>query len=378
MDTIRLQDTLKALAAIPPRPEPFVSLYLDMRVDGTNSRPGLTFFRTAAVHEARRFGPRGEALIGFEADVERIQRYLDFEFDVANQGVAIFCCNGRDFFQAVPLAVPPNNRLTVAQAPRLFQLAKLASEYETYCVAVLSRTRARVFTVALGRIALEAALARPRHHVTKTAAGGWSQGNYQRHIEHNVQNFADEVASAIAKVFQEHQARHLILAGEPMVLADLERALPSRQAGLAMTPVRFDADVPQHQVLASVLPILDELEKQQDKLTLERLQSEAEGGDMAVVGVEPTLVALELAQVDRLVLSARFNAVGWRCQSCLSYGMGGTPSRCPYCGGEVVPVALRDSMVGAAERTAASLEFIEDAPALDAAGGVGAFLRYGL
>ncbi|MEK7216948.1 MAG: Vms1/Ankzf1 family peptidyl-tRNA hydrolase [Chloroflexota bacterium] len=378
MDTANLHDTLKALAAIPPGPEPFVSLYLDMRVDGSNSRPGLTFFRTAAVREARRFGPRGEALAGFEADVDRIRRYLEAEFDSAYQGVAIFACTARDYFRAVPLAVAPSDRLMVAGAPRLFQLARLVGEYETYCVAVLSRTRARVFTVALGQIGLEAAVDRPRHHVSKTVAGGWSQGNYQRHVEHNVEHFAADVAGAIAKVFEEHHPKQLILAGEPMVLADLEKALPAVIAGKLVHPMRFDTDVPQHQILAQVLPVLNQLEHEHDALTVDRLQNEAAGGDLAVLGVEPVLVALEHGQVDRLVMTARFTAVGWRCQTCLSYGVGGLPSRCPYCGAEVVQVALRESMVGAAERTGAALEFIDEAPALDKAGGVGAFLRFGL
>lgn len=378
MTTDPTADLLRELAAIPPGPEPFITLYLDLRVDGNNLRPGLAYFRVAAIREARRLQGSAAALRSYEDDIERVQRYLDSDVDPAHQGLALFACGARAVFQPVSLALAPENRLMVSGAPRLFQLARLVSEYEAHCVVVLSRTRARVFTVALGKITLAAQRAQSRHHVSKTIAGGWSQGNYQRHVEHNVQHFAADVAAAVTEVFQQHQPRELILAGETVAVAELERALPTDIAGRAIRPVRFDADVPEHQVLAEVLPVLASLEAEQDQRTVEALAAEAARGELGVLGVEGTLVALEQGQVDKLVLSGAFNGAGWRCQRCLSYGTGGMPSRCPYCGSGIQEVALRESMVGAAQRTGAALEFIDGSPVLDAAGGVGAFLRFGL
>lgn len=110
--------------------------------------------------------------------------------------------------------------------------------------------------------------------------------------------------------------------------------------------------------------------------TVEMLEAEAAKGGLAIVGVKPTLKALEGGQVDKLIMSASFTVAGWRCSKCMSYGDVGIPTACPYCGGNVWKVNLRESMVREAERSGASVEIVADVPRLDELGGVGAFLRY--
>lgn len=378
MNADEIQSTLHQLAAIPPGEAPFVSLYLDLRTDATGTRPAMTFLRTALIRQARLLGPRGSALESFQADCARIESYLARELDVAYQGVAFFACHARDFFQAVPLPLPPENRLTVAQAPRLYQFARMLDNFETYCVVVLSRTRARVFTVALGKIAEAAELTQSHYQVSKTRAGGWSQANYQRSIEINIRRFAEEVASALKSVCEQQQPSHLVLAGEKVALAELERRLPRQVSEMALTTAHFDADVPEHRVLAELLPVIATAERQEEEDTVQELESAAAAGELATTGVESTLEALEQGQVDKLVLSNTFATRGWRCKGCLSYGVGGLPTQCPYCSGNIIEADLHESMVGAAERSGATIEFVQDVPRLDELGGVGAFLRYPL
>ena len=378
MNADEIQSTLHQLAAIPPGEAPFVSLYLDMRTDASGTRPAMTFLKAALVRRARLFGPRGSALESFQEDCARIESYLAEELDVAFQGVALFTCHARGFFQAVPLPLPPENRLTVAQAPRLYQLARMLDNYETYCVVVLSRTRARVFTVVMGKIAEAADLTQTHYQVSKTLKGGWSQPTYQRGIELNIRRFAEEVVAALKSVCEQQQPAHLVLAGETLALAELERRLPRQVSEMVLTTARFDADVPEHRLLAEILPVIETAERQEEEDTVQELESAAAEGELATMGVESTLVALEQGQVDKLVLSNAFAARGWRCQSCLSYGVGGLPTQCPYCTGAIMEADLHESMVGAAERSGATIEFVQDVPRLDELGGVGAFLRYPL
>lgn len=378
MDIAQIRATLHELAEIPPKDAPFASLYLDMRAGATGLHPGRTFLKSALVRQARRFGPRGDALRSFQADAQRIQEYLDREFDVACQGVAIYACHARGIFQAVPLPVAPENRLTVAQAPRLYQLARLLDDYETYGVVVLSRTRGRVFVVALGKLTQTSELAQSGYQVSKTLAGGWSQANYQRFVQQNVHRFAQEVAAEVQAMCQLYQPERLVLAGETVALTALEEHLSREIAGRVLKITHFDADIPEHKLLAATLPALEAAERGEEASAVERLEGDAAEGDLAVVGTEPTLWALEQGQVDRLVMSRAFVAQGWRCQACLRYGADGVPKACPYCNGAVLGVDLRESMVGAAERSGATVEFVQEVPRLDELGGVGAFLRYPL
>ncbi len=378
MDTEQLRAIVRELSRISPEDHPFISLYLDMQVDQHGLRPSLTYVKNALIRQARFYGSRGSDLESFEADAQKIEELLAGNFDPSDKGLAVFACTARGFFKAVPLHLVPESRLVVAQAPRVYQLARFLDDYETYCVAVVSRTSARIYTVVLGDIDEMKALTRSARHVSKTLAGGWSQGNYQRHVEQNIRRFAQETVEEIKKVCLEQHVSHLVLAGEVVVLADVERILPRELADNAIKVGRLDVRTPEHQILAEILPIVRAHERTEERGIVQELEETAASGDMAVLGIEPTLFAMEQGQVDQLVMSRDFAAVGWRCQACLSYGFGGQPDVCPYCGGDPIQVDLRESMVGAANRTDATIEFVKDAPNLDELGGVGAFLRYPL
>lgn len=378
MDMEQLNAIVRELSRISPENHPFISLYLDMQVDQNGLRPSLTYTKNALIRQARFYGPRGSDLESFEADAQKIEELLAGNFDPSAKGLAVFACAARGFFKAVPLRLAPESRLVVAQAPRVYQLARFLDDYETYCVAVVSRTSARIYTIALGDIDEMKALAQPAWRLSKTLAGGWSQKYYQRHVDQNIRRFAQETVEEIKKVCLEQHVGHLVLAGEAVILDDVERTLPQELVDSAIKVGRLDARSPEHQILAEIMPIVRSHERTEERDIIQELEETAAAGDLAVLGVEPTLFALEQAQVDQLVMSRDFAAVGWRCQACMSYGSGGQPDVCPYCGGEPIQVDLRESMVGAASRTDATIEFVKDAPNLDMLGGVGAFLRYPL
>lgn len=96
-DVAHVRTTLQRLAALPPGSDdqPFVSLYLDLRVGANGTRPGLTFLRSALTRQERAFGPRGAALESFRADAERIQQLVERQLDPADQGLAVFACHAR-------------------------------------------------------------------------------------------------------------------------------------------------------------------------------------------------------------------------------------------------------------------------------------------
>ncbi len=373
-----IHDTLQRLASLPPSAEPFLSLYLDMQTDGSGAHPGLTYLRTALVRQGRVLGQRGGAVESFQADAERVQQYVDSEFDRSNQGLALFACHARGIFEAVALPLAPQNSLVVAQSPRLYQLARLVDDYRPYCVALLSRTRARVFTAALGDITLNAELHQSDREVTKIQAGGWSKGNYQRRVEHHIAEFAEDVAARVAQVCEAEHIDRVVLSGEVTALGALERALPAAIGKQAISIDRMDADLPEHAVLLRTMPAMADLARAGEAQAVTELLDLASHGELAVVGVEPVIYALQQGAADELVLSDSFTAKGWRCTTCLSYGSGGTPGACPACNAAVVEVDLKESLVGNATRLQVSIEFVRAGSQLDGSEGVGAFLRYPL
>lgn len=378
VDVSSVRSTVSRLASLPPGPEPFVTLYLDMRSGSTGSHPGLTYLRGALARLERAFGVRGAALDSFRADSARIQSYLDTEFDPAHQGVAVFACHARGVFEAIPLALGPENQFTVAQSPKLYQMTRFLDDYTTYCVALLSRTGARVFTVALGDITTESTLHQSERHTSKNQGGGLSMGNYQRHVEHNIADFAEEVAKVVAEICARQEIARVVLGGEVVALGALERALPAALGKRAVSLEHMDAELPDHKVLLATLPVMAHAQAEQEVATVNDLLGLAAGGELAVTGVEPTLYALQAGAADKLVMADSFAATGWRCTACTSYGSGGMPTLCPACQQPVVEVDLKESLAGNAVRLSIPIEYVRAGSALDAEESVGAFLRYRL
>jgi len=126
---------LRALAELEPGELPVLSVYLDMRPHATGESPALRAGTVILKNRLRpiekTFLPRGLELESIRADAERIDRYLEDEYDVAADGLALFACAGRGLFEGIEAGVPFENQVTVAPQPDLFQLARLVDEHET-------------------------------------------------------------------------------------------------------------------------------------------------------------------------------------------------------------------------------------------------------
>jgi peptide subunit release factor 1 (eRF1) len=99
-------------------------------------------------------------------------------------------------------------------------------------------------------------------------------------------------------------------------------------------------------------------------------------GTGAAVGLSDTLAALQEHRAGILLVSAGYEASGYRCQHC-RYLMLIERDECPLCGGDVQHVDdLVDTMTHRALEQAVEVEIVRDNAKLDEAGGVGALLRY--
>src|ERR1051326_3420087 len=131
-----------------------LSVYLDMRPHATGENPAV---RAGAVTLRKRlreiekpYRLRGAELDSSGADVERIDRYLEDEYDVAADGLALFACAGRGLFESAEAGAPFEDQVTVASQPDLFQLARLVDEHETAVVAVVDSNTSRLFATRRG------------------------------------------------------------------------------------------------------------------------------------------------------------------------------------------------------------------------------------
>ena len=65
--------------------------------------------------------------IELKNDVQKIEAYIDFEFDWSGKGVALFSCTDEDFFRVYSFAVPLRDRARISDRPYVKPLAWVKS-----------------------------------------------------------------------------------------------------------------------------------------------------------------------------------------------------------------------------------------------------------
>ena len=83
-------------------------------------------------------------------DVERVEQYVEYEFDWSGRGVAVFSCTAEKFFRVFSLAVPIRDRVRISERPHVKPLADILDFYGGYGVAVVDKIDARLFYFHLG------------------------------------------------------------------------------------------------------------------------------------------------------------------------------------------------------------------------------------
>jgi peptide subunit release factor 1 (eRF1) len=144
--------TLDRLAGFESKTFPVVSLYLDARPDSRGRDHYKPFVRKNLAARQRTYALRSPERKSFESDMERIQRYLETEVQPSANGIAIFACAREgNFFEALQLEPSfEENRLSVANRPQLFLLARLIDENPRYALVLADTRSARIFVVARG------------------------------------------------------------------------------------------------------------------------------------------------------------------------------------------------------------------------------------
>jgi peptide chain release factor subunit 1 len=375
------RDTLRKLADWSTGGFPVVSLYLD--VDGKRFPKRADFLARAEhlVHRAfeiaRAMDDREHAR-SVHQDAKRMLDFVDGEFDRKGgvRGLALFGCSGMGLWEEVVVPGRVPERVVVGARPYLLPLEALLEGFETVCLALVDREKARLFVSALDRIeeVSEVLDEVPGWH----DQGGWAQARFQRHIREHVQRHLKHVAEVLLRLLQRGRYEHLVLAGPDEVVAELERELHDyvRRTIVARTSLPVTAS--QADVLERVRELEEDLERRREEESVGRLASEIEGHTgRAVAGMDGTLAALEEGRVDTLLVAADLEVAGVRCTSCGHLGLRGRS--CAACGAptEETPDLVEEA-VESALRQGSRVEVLPQdlAAELGRFGGVGALLRF--
>ncbi len=345
------EEQFRRLADFEPVSFPVISLYLNTQSDAHGRDHFELFLHHEMASRARTFASGSGEAASFARDEERIQAYLEKDLQPSANGLALFAClaaNG--FFEAVQLQAPiEENRLYVSDQPHLYHLARLDDEYPSYAALVSDANSARIFVFRLGgKISDEKVKGKK---VQRVKVGGWSQARYQRRAENAHRDHAKEAIDALERIVREEKIVNVVLAGEPVILHELQEQMPKELAAKVVDTMRLDAKAPEREILESTLEAMRENDAATDAEKVRRLFDLYRSGGLAVVGIEETLKMLENGQVEELLIGASLENQG-------------------------ATEEATDGLVTKAKQTAAQVSFIQDSTLLASVEGVGAVLRW--
>jgi peptide chain release factor subunit 1 len=352
--TPSLAETLDRLARMEPAGLPLVSLYLNAQPDNRGKDKYDAFVRKELRGRIDDFELRSPERESFEKDVEAIERWLAEEVRPSANGLAIFACSGKNFFEALQLDAPiESHRLTIGDRPHLAPLARIVDRYPRHAVVLADTNHARIYVFGRGRTIGREEFASEK--VSRTDAGGWSQLRYQRHVEDHYLHHAKDVVEALGRIVAEDRARYVFLAGDDVIVPLLREQLPKDLDAKVVGVLRLEIRAPENEVRDAAAEALGRHLAKAEGERVERLRGEWRAGGLAVAGAKDVLEAIGNGQVDEVSIAARLDGNG--------HARGGQPS-------------LADEIVQRALATSAAVHFVENADLLSEMGGVVAGLRY--
>lgn len=340
---MRVQDLREAvarLARVEEDASPFLSVHLG--VDGGIS--GM-IRRLRERVQALLPGLDGASRADAEAALAAVERWIETEVLPTTRGVAVFARAGQE-----PLLLPLQFRTSLPDSvvldglPSLYHLCELKDNYDCYVVLLATETSVRVLEVHLGAVTRQ--IWRERAETRKRVGREWTKEHYQSHQRAQSQRLVKEMIGVLEQRMNEGGYRHLVLAGNPRVLAGVREALPKGLRACVIDQLTVAGNAPVDEVVSATLGTFLEEEQRESASMVEELLTRLYRDGLAVVGEERSFRALLHDQADQLVLVRTY--AGPR----------------------------RDELLRMAERSGCGVEFVDDSERLARVGGVGCLLRY--
>jgi len=359
-----------------------VSFYLDLDPERFATPPARASQIRSLIDQAHRDVERDRSLghderIALREDLQRIASFLaspESSFKGA-RALAVFCSTRDGLFETVHLSGPVDGRVVIQESPYVEPMIA-AVRHRRWLVALVNRRSARLLagspeTLREGQ-RLEDQV-HGQHH-----QGGWSQANYERSVEKDVEDHLRRIAEVIERRWRAERFDRLALGGPQEIVPRLAELL-GEDVRAHQAPGRVDVEIAkasESQIRAAVEQLVEENDKRTEREALDRLAEGIGSGGRATGGPEETLTALNERRVATLLLEPRFDRSAGRCSICGmlvldSYG------RCPADGSALALVEhLAEAAVEAALVQDAEVMLVRHHPDLGPLGGIGALLRF--
>lgn len=307
-------------------------------------------------------------------DRERIERYVDMEYDWQGRGLACFSCVTDGLWHNFPLMVPVEDTVFVGLRPYLKPLGDLLDTYARYGVVLVDREGAHIFLFHMG--VLEGVSGVVGEDVKRHKQGGWAAARYQRHEDQAAYRNLKDAAEMTVEFVRNGECRRLILGGTDANVARFSALLPKDVRKAVLGSINVEMTAPPAVVGETSLALIRDAAAASKAELVDQLITAVAKSGPAVAGLKDTLTAVYAGRAHHLLLDNDFSAPAVRCDNC-GYVDVEVQDTCPLCGSalRLLPDAS-DSLVRWAIGQGIELTTVADSPQLKEAGSIGALLRY--
>jgi peptide subunit release factor 1 (eRF1) len=310
-------------------------------------------------------------------EVQRVTEWFDRRDEPQGRGLILFSCTPRDLWLSCFVNVPVRDHLAFDVWPDIAGLLELFDDYERFAVVLVSKDKARLFTVFAG--AIEEIDAFEDWVPGKTDAGALNQSKIQRHHELHVLWHLKKVVAHLSKLQSRRNFDRLIIMGPVEAATEFQQILPHVLKTRVAAVVRAEEDVSNAEILGKALEVERRIEADAEDRLVSQVVETAGSGGRATCGIDPTLEALWAGDIRTLVIAEAVRLTGTECSNCGRLHRGNN-SICPSCGAatHILP-DFSHQIVGRAVEQRARIEVVHGVAAerLNKAGeGLAAFLRF--
>ena len=311
-------DSLRELAAFRAAKGIAISFYLNLdpaltptaadaqtRINSLLSEATKRLDRNDLTHDERQ---------GLKADLERIRQYLQQELvrDGAH-GFAVFAAELDNLWRPLTLTEPVEDAVKVNSELFLTPLVPLVGRGEGALVVVVGRERGEVYRLRGGR--LEPVADRSDEQPGQHDQGGWSQANYQRHIDQLVLEHLHRVAHELDRLIGRRAEKIVIVSTEDTRSA-VEGLFTRRVRDAIVGWTTAEAHAGPSELLTEAAPVLEDWRAREEQKAVERWRDEAGRNGRAAAGWERTLEAASDGRVDMLLYRDGVEHSALRCPRC--------------------------------------------------------------
>jgi hypothetical protein len=362
---ITLEALVDRLIDLPPAEGAFLSVYLDGRPDEHGRGQVDPFLRKELRARRRALDLPHAQLAAYDEDVRRVLEWTSDVLPRSANGAAVFACAPAGVFEAVALDAPiEGHQVLIGPRPRLYPLLRVMDRYRRYAAVVADTQATRIFVFGLNTTVAARELEGERRPRAGDLEGASNvESRYQRHVAEHAKQNMKEAAAVLDAIVRTERPEAVILAGDDVALPLLRAALTPDVAARVVEQMHLDIRAPEHEVMRATLEAFRRYDARTDADKVRQATDAYRAGGLGVAGAGAAWMALQIGQVDELLVPAD--------PSLLRV----TDDDIALAGEEAVRLTVEE-LATQARRTDARVSVIEDAGLLRDVGGVAGLLRY--